>query len=116
MATKSQIRAKALRLLGVVGVGVTPSGPQDSDMSDAYSEVYSELAELDLVEWAESDDIPARFVDTIVNLVASKRVDEYGVSNDRYQRIMNKTANAEAKIRRLISDSYIHNTTSFTDY
>lgn len=116
MATKSQIRAKALRLLGVVGVGVTPTGPQDSDMSDAYSEVYAELEELGLVEWAEADDIPSRFVDTVVNLVASKRVDEYGISNERYQRIMSKAAGAEANLRRLIADSYIHSTTSFADY
>lgn len=116
MATKQQVRVKALRLLGIIGVGVTPSGPQDADMSDAYSEVYAELEELDLLEWAEDDDIPTRFVDVIVNLVASKRVDEYGVSNDRYQRIMSKAANAERKIRRLIADDYVHSTTQFTDY
>lgn len=116
MATKNQVKARALRVLGVIGAGVAPTGPQDSDMNESYSEVYSELEELNLVEWAEESDIPERFVDVIVNLMASKRVDEYGVSNDRYQRIVSKASQAETKLRRLIADNYIHSTTSFTDY
>lgn len=116
MATLSQVRTRALRRLGVVGVGVTPTGAQDEDMKQAYSEVYAELEELNLTEWAEDEDVPTKFADTISNLVASKRLDEYGVSSERYQRIMSKAANSEAEIRRLIAGSYVSEPTHFKDY
>lgn len=116
MATLAQVRNKALRMLGVLGAGREASGPQDADMSAAYDEVYAELEELNLVEWANDQDVPARFVDSVVALVASRRVDEYGVSGERYQRIMGKAGSSEARIRRLLADDYVHNVTQFVDY
>lgn len=116
MTTESQLRIKALRLLGVLGVGRTPTSAQDNDMKEAYTEVYAELDKLNLVEWAEGSDIPAEFVDTVANLIASKRIDEYGVAGERYQRIMGKALQAEITLSRLIASDYVSDTTSFTDY
>lgn len=116
MATESQLKAKALKILGVLGVGVTPSGPKDADMQEAYNEVYAELDSINLVEWANGSDIPNKYVDTVANLMASKRVEVYPVSTERYQRIMSKAAQAENKLRRLMADSYVSDTTPFVDY
>lgn len=116
MATKTEIRNKALRMLGVLGAGRSASGPQAADIDAAYDEVYASLEELNLVEWASDADIPSQFVEPVVALVASSRVTEYNISEARSNRIMNKAASAEAAIRRLVANDHITTTTKFVDY
>ncbi len=106
MPTVAEIRDKAARKLGVLAFGQTLSNRYSADLTAAYSEVYAELRELNLVNWTLTGTIPDEVVEPVVALVARARVDEYGVSNDRYQRILNSAQNAETSLRRVIHDPY----------
>lgn len=87
MATATQLRNKALSKLGVFGTGQTPSSRKQADLDASYNEVYAELSRRSLTTWDVDEDIPDEFVSSIVALMADSRKDEYGIPNDRYQRI-----------------------------
>ena len=116
MATKQEIRNKALRKLGRYRNNASPSASISADIDDAYLEVYERLENEGLVTWASDADIPTEYVGPIVALVASERATEYATSNDRYMRLVNDSQRAEVIIRRLTNDSYIPSVTPISDY
>lgn len=99
MATKTDIRNKALKRLGILGATQTATAEQAVDLEAAYDEVYAELEANDLAVW-DDETIPNEFVAPVVALVAQARLDEYSVSTERYQRIV---ADASRAIPRIIS-------------
>lgn len=89
MATTAEIRQKAAKKLGLVGTGQTLQSNIAEDLDNAYLEVFGEIEALGIAGWGIStSDVPAAFVHAIVSWVAGTRVDEYGISGERYQRIM----------------------------
>lgn len=109
MATAAQIRNKAGFLLGVKALGQTLTNSVSSDLDDAYTEVYARLRDEDLVSWHITQEVPDELVDPVVSLVAFARIDEYSVSDSRYQRITIKSSQAEIRIRRSLQDDYFTN-------
>lgn len=97
MATKTDIRNKALKRLGVIGATQSATAEQAADLEAAYDEVYAELEAQDLAVWDDAT-IPDEFVAPVVALVALARADEYGISNERYQRIAADAATAHKRI------------------
>ena len=109
MATAAQIRDKAGFKLGVKALGQALENSVSSDLDDAYTEVYNRLRDEDLVSWDVAAEIPDEVVSPVVDLVAFSRVDEYGVSTERYQRIVSAASQAEVRIRRSLQDDYFTN-------
>lgn len=108
-ATPAQIRNKAARKLGILARGQTLKSDISQDLDNAYNEVFAELRAADVVSWSATASVPDEVVGPIVALVALSRVDEYGVSNDRLQRIASSALNAEPRIRRAITEDYFSN-------
>lgn len=106
MATAATIRNKAASKLGVKAIGQTLESAVSSDLDAAYDEVYARLRDEDLVSWHSTAEVPDELVSPVVDLVAFARADEYGVSNERYQRLMLAASQAETRIRRSIQDDY----------
>lgn len=115
-ATAAEIRNKALRRLGILGLGQTASSELSNDVDAAYNEVYARLSEVGLVGWALASSVPNEYVAPMVALVAGERVDEYGVAGERYQRIKADAAKAEMDIRRLINGQYVSRSVEATYY
>lgn len=105
MATVSEVQTRALRRLGVLARGQTARAEDESEMSEAYAELYSMLDKKSLAVWGDVDDeVPDEYVDPIASLLAFSRVDEYSVPVQRYQRLAAKDALALPKLRDLIAD------------
>lgn len=106
MATAADIRNKAGALLGVKALGQTLENSVSSDLDAAYDEVYARLRDEDLVSWHSTAEVPDEVVSPVVALVAFARVNEYGVSDSRYQRISLLANQSEIRIRRSLQDDY----------
>ena len=114
MATAAEIRDKAGFMLGVKTLGQALENSVSSDLDDAYTEVYERLRAEDLVNW--TTDIPNDVVSPVVDLVAFARATQYGVSGERYQRIILAAQQAEIRIRRSLQDDYFTDETEAKYY
>ena len=106
MATAAQIRDKAGFKLGLKALGQALENSVSSDLDDAYTEVYARLLKEGLASWASAAEVPDELVSPVVDLVSFARVDEYGVSTERYQRLQIAASQAEIRIRRSLQDDY----------
>ena len=106
MATAAEIRNKAGSKLGIKAFGQALENAVSSDLDAAYDEVYARLRDEDLVSWHSTAEVPAELVSPVVDLVAFARVDDYGVSGEKYQRIAVAATQAEIRIRRSLQDDY----------
>lgn len=106
MATAAEIRDKAAYKLGVKAFGQTLENDVATSLDNAYTEVYARLRDEDLVSWHVTAEVPDEVVSPVVDLVAFSRVDEFGVSGERFQRITLAASQAETRIRRSIQDDY----------
>lgn len=115
MATLLSVKAKALRKLGILGVGQDMTGDQDAQATTAYNSVYDRLLSKDLVAWAKESDIPDEHVEPISSILSFELANEYGVSDSRWQRLQYAALQAEPQLRRSIYPQYVP-TTEAVDY
>lgn len=87
MATKAQIKTRALRRLRVLAAGETASTDIDDIIDAAYDATYAMLAEDGTVTWGSTDDVPDEAEYAFTTLVAAQCADEFGVPEDRYRRL-----------------------------
>lgn len=106
MATQAEVRKRALIKLGIGNRHQSPVASLDSDMSNAYNEVYLQLQEIDIAYWGQTSDVPDEVANEVASLMAWRRVDDYGVSNDRYQRLAAGFQNAHSAIRTMSVNAY----------
>ncbi len=106
MATVAELRNKVSFKLGIGARGNTLESSISDDLDQAYAEVYARLRSEDLVSWAFTSEVPDELITPVVDLVAFSRVDEYGVSAERWQRVANSASQAEVRIRRTLKDDY----------
>lgn len=111
MATKAEVRNQALQLLGVLQIGQSAQSQDATELETAYTEVYADLKKDGLATWAEAgSSIPDDVTPHLVSLMALSRTDTYGISDSRYQRIVNRAGNngwlAKREIRRLAQPDY----------
>lgn len=113
--TATEVRNRALRKLGVLGLGETPDSTMAADMDQVYAEVYARLEEEHLTTWASDADIPDLMAGPVADLCALERVDEYPTSQLRYEKIARVAGengkNALAKIRARKNGTYQSETT-----
>lgn len=84
--TKAEVVKRALRMMNKLALGQTPSGELNSDMEDAYDEVYAKLARLDIANWSSTGSVPTEYVEDVAALVAAER--SHNLPNDLYQKII----------------------------
>jgi hypothetical protein len=88
MATAAEIRDKAARKLGILGVGNTLRAEHQADLDEAYLDVYNMLAADDLTPWDFDEEVPDDLVEPVVSLVAYARYVDYGVPQERSLKIV----------------------------
>lgn len=116
MATAAEIRDRALRRLGVLAFGQTAS-PEAADAAEtAFSEYYASLAQIGLAVWAFSGDVPDILAEPVINGLCQRLLNDFSVSNERYQRIMADASQSEAQIRRMIGNEYVYKPVDILDF
>jgi hypothetical protein len=110
VATKPEVKKRALELLGITRVGQGAQSQDDTRIGAAYTEVYADLKKEGIATWASSGTIPDEVAPHLVSLMALNGLGSYPVSNDRYTRIVNMagpTGNtAKREIRALVTPDY----------
>jgi len=115
MAEASVIRSKAAKKLGVLATGQVLESEISDDLDEAYNEVFAALSAKNLTNDWSTDAIPDEYIAPVVALTAFARVDEYGVPNDRYQRIAADASRAIPEIREL-QESNVYKTPTAVYY
>ena len=115
MATLKSVKEKALRRLGVLAQGQQMSSDQDQVTQSAYNSLYARLLTKNIVAWGKSDDIPDAFVEPVVQMLAFDLTNEYGVSNDRWQRLQLAASTAPQELGSMIFPKYVSETEA-TDF
>jgi len=106
VSTKAEVKTRALELLGVIRIGQGAQSQDDTRIGTAYTEVYTDLKTEGLATWAVDGTIPDDITPHLVALMAQNGLGSYGVSNDRYTRILTFSAVAKREIRALVTPDY----------
>lgn len=106
MATKAEVKSRALELLGVKRIGQSAQTQDDTRIGTAYTEVYADLKNKGIATWAVAGTIPDEIAPHLVSLMAFNTIDDYGVSNARYQRVAGRAGAAERAIKGLVNPDY----------
>lgn len=110
MATRAEIRNRALQLLGIVRIGQVATAQDDTELSTAYDELYEQLKKEGLATWALTGTVPLDVTPHVVSLVALSRSDTYAISDARLQRIVLQSGPtgelAKTAIRRLTTPKH----------
>lgn len=119
MASKVEAKQLAGELLGIVPIGQAMQSQHNVKMGEAYDEVHAELETLNLPVWATTEEMPDEITPHFIGLMAFNKMDLYGISDSRYQRILLKVGpegdTAKDAIRLLMSAAY-SSTDAPTDY
>lgn len=103
MASVSDIKNQALRELGVIQVGQSADAQDFNLIGEAYDSVYAILKQQGLATWSSTGTIPNEIRDQVVALVAMSKINEFSVSEKRYNRILPKAQVAIPSIKSLVS-------------
>lgn len=106
MATKAQVKDRALTLLGRKRLGQSAPEAHSTRIGTAFDEVYQDLKDEGLAIWASTAAVPTKLVPHMTALVAINAIDDFGVSDSRYQRITARASVAKREIRRLTTPPY----------
>lgn len=108
--TKSEIRDRAATELGRLKLGQALQYQDATRIEAAYDEVYEDLKSEGLNTWASTGSVPDELVPFVSGLVALRCTNTYGVSQERFQRIVSVTGldgnQAKREIRRLVHPPY----------
>lgn len=99
--TPEEIRDEAAKKLNIFGEGQTLRAEHSDDLDTAYLQVHSELQHDGIAYWNSTDDIPTRFEDPVISLVAAKRATRYNLRGEAYQQILLEKAEAWRTIWKL---------------
>ena len=111
MATKAEVRNKALKKLRVIAEGETPSSEIITDVEAAYDELHADLCTKDAITWDIDEDVPDEAVRSMVTVLASEVADDFAVDETRYQRLKFEAGQALNKLIYIASSDYISNET-----
>jgi len=107
MATKAQVRNKALKKLRALEEGETPSNETIADVEGAYDELHAYLFEKNAVYWDSDEDIPTDAVKHVVAMIAANMADDFNVDEIRYQRLQVEGSNALDSLIELATPEHI---------
>ena len=108
MSTITQLRNKTAGLLGRYRSGQAINNQLKSDLDQSYAEVYADLKKDKLTIWSSAANtvIPNSVTPWVAALMAFNATDTYGVSDERFNRIVAKRNIAKREIRRLVTPPY----------
>jgi len=122
MATKTQIRNRALRRFRVIEAGGTPTSDEITDTELAFDEVHAFLVTKQAVTWDSDEDVPAEAANHFTTILCAWIADEY-VSESQYQRLQaeafgveNVSQGALGQLIDLARSDYVPITTEATYY
>lgn len=127
MATKAEVRNKALRKLRVLEEGGTPSSEAITDVEEAFDEIYAYLARKNAVSWDSDENVPDEAVRPFVTILAAEMADDFGAEESRYRRLQteaygpdgdkeNINGGAVATLIYLASNNYVPRPTAAEYY
>lgn len=110
--TIKEISNSVLRKLGRLPDGQVAPASQQEIISDDYDDLYQELLNDSLVNWAATDDIPDFAAGPIKILLLGRNADDFGVVDkwsvrERQQRL---------KLSSQITSPYVPQETQFEDF
>lgn len=85
--TKNDLIIRVLRKLRELEADETGSSEDVSLVGAKYDEVYAELNEAGLVNWASTGSIPNTHAQHVITIVAYRSADDFYVDEQRYQRL-----------------------------
>ena len=106
MATVAEVKDGALELLGVKAIGQTAKNKDTVRATKAYNEVYANLKTEGLAIWASTAAVPDDVAPHLEALMAFNAADAYGISGERYQRIIFRAQNAFPEIRIAVTPKF----------
>ena len=106
MTTVPEIKRQSLELLGRLRLGQSFQTQDDVAMQKSYDEVYASLKELGVATWTSTGSVPDELTPPVVALVAWNRIDVYGVSDSRYQRIAAKAGVAIDTLKQFTTPAH----------
>lgn len=110
MATVTEVINRTAGELGILRLNQSLQAQDNTRINTAYDEVYADLKTEGLATWASAGTIPDEVVRHVAALMADNCVNNYGVSDKRYDRIKKDSAVAKREIRKLISPVYVSTT------
>jgi hypothetical protein len=106
MATVSETKHKAGRMLGVVRMNQALKPDHDALLEEAYGQVYDDLKEEGHAIWASTGTIPDSCMPHVAALMAFSVTTDVGVSGERYAAILAQRNVAKPEIRRLVTAAH----------
>jgi len=120
MAVRADMINKALSRMGLRRGDATVTGARSTDLGLAYDEVYEELEEELLVDFASDGTVPNKIVNPIVALMCRARLDNYKTAPSRQRLIIADTGEngeiAKKLIRKMGRGPIQHSQTKFQDF
>lgn len=101
MATRSDLIYRALRNLGALPQGQTPSAEEYQSISDLIDWTIAELEKRDVVYIKDVDNLEEEFVLPLGNIVAWKAAPEFGAASD--QTLLALATQAELYLKKMES-------------
>lgn len=99
--TIAQIRDRAAYILGILPIGQELEDQDKLRIDEAYLEVFNYLKTKGFATWPFSGEVPDDVSPWVIVRVAHNCLNDYGVSNDRYTRIVSDFNVSEQNIREL---------------
>ena len=105
--TKTDLITRVLRKLRELEADEVASSEDSSLIGAKYDEVYAELNERGLVNWASTGDIPNTHAQSVIAIVAFRSADDFYVDEQRYQRLAMEERGAEKTLRQMEYIPYV---------
>lgn len=106
MATKAEVRDRVGQMLQRVGLGKSMDDALKNRIDTAYTEVYQDLKDDQLVTWAIAGTIPDKVAPHLAALMAFNCTSSIHVSDRLFSRIVANRNIAKREIRRLVTPQY----------
>ncbi len=115
MATKAEIRDRAAQDLGILQLGQALQSQDATRIESAYDEVYAQLKKDGLAVWASSGNTPDEITPHVSALVAENCAGVYGLSSERFQRVVFAASKGKREIRKYATQDFVSQDEA-TDY
>jgi len=114
-STKAEMRDMAGEELGVKRLHQPMQSQDAARITKSFDQVYAQLKKDGLAIWASTGSAPDEVVPHIVFLIAEGCLGVYGVSNERYNRIVMGANKARREIPKMVKPDY-ESQDNATDY
>ncbi len=110
MANKAAMILRAANWLGLRRLNQALAAEHNVRIGEAYDEVYAQLKQEGLANWATNGSVPDELVPSVAALMADNCLDSYGVSEERFARIKAAVGDdgemAKLKIRSFVNNAF----------